>query len=302
MSSDQKGILLESGTNELEIVEFLVGQNTFGINVIKVKEIINVVSITSVPHAHPFVEGIIQLRGEVLPVVDMGKVLGYGPSDNPTQDKYIVCEFNQTKIVYHVHGVTQIHRISWEQIEKPSEMYQGLENLVIGVIKVHGDMVLLLDYEKIVVDINPKSGINVGQMKSLGKRNRSDKKVLIAEDSPLLRKLLEETLSEAGYDNLILFENGSDAYEHLQKLVEDGKDIGDQLQLVITDIEMPKMDGHHLTKQIKEHPSLKKLPVIIFSSLITDDLKHKGEVVGANAQISKPEIVNLVKLMDKEML
>ncbi|WP_017753528.1 chemotaxis protein [Calidifontibacillus oryziterrae] len=302
MSENNKGILLESGTNELEIVEFGVGHNKFGINVIKVKEIINPVPITVVPHSHPSVEGIITLRGEVLPVVNMATVLGFPPSQDPKQDKFIVCEFNKTKIVYHVHTVSQIHRISWNQIEKPSEMYSGLETQIIGVIKMHDDMVLLLDYEKIVVDINPESGISVDQLKKLGPRTRSNKSIVIAEDSPLLRKLLEQTLEESGYNQLTLFENGQDALQYLEEIVKTGKKISDAVQMVITDIEMPKMDGHHLTRRIKENNELKELPVIIFSSLITDDLRHKGEVVGATAQVSKPEIVELVQYIDKYVL
>lgn len=297
-----KGILLESGTNELEIVEFSIGKNKFGINVIKVKEIINPVAVTKIPHAHPNVEGIIELRGEVLPVVDVATALGFPKSENPQQDKFIVAEFNKQKVVFHVHTVTQIHRISWNQIEKPSDMYQGADSQVIGVIKLHGEMILLLDFEKIVVEINPESGINIQQVKKLGERQRSTKRLVVAEDSPLLRKLLHDTLAEAGFHQVEFFENGQDALTYLEGLVESNKDITDAVQLVITDIEMPQMDGHHLTKRIKENDELAKLPVIIFSSLITDDLRHKGQMVGANAQVSKPEIAELVLLIDKYIL
>lgn len=294
-----KGILLESGTNELEIVEFGIGKNKFGINVIKVKEIINPVHITVVPHSHPNVEGIIELRGEVMPVVDVAQALGFPPSETPDQDKFIVAEFNQQKVVFHVHTVTQIHRISWTQIEKPSDMYQGLESQIIGVIKLNGEMILLLDFEKIVVEINPDSGISIQQVRKLGDRPNSDKRILIAEDSPLLRKLLFDTLSEAGFKYLEFYENGQDAINYLESLVDAGQTVEEEVQLVITDIEMPQMDGHHLTKRIKENRQLSVLPVIIFSSLITDSLRHKGQVVGADAQISKPEITELIKLIDE---
>lgn len=299
---EQKGILLESGTNELEIVEFEVANNKFGINVIKVKEIIQPLPVTFIPHAHPHVEGIVQLRGEVLPVVDMIKVLGIPHGQYSDQQKYIVAEFNQQKVVFHVDNVTQIHRISWNQIEKPSDMYQGGANQVIGVIKINETMILLLDFEKIMLDINPDSGINVDSVKKLGKRERSEKKILVAEDSPLLRKLLNDTFIEAGYVNLEFFENGKDAYEYLEFLTETGEDITKKIQLVVTDIEMPQMDGHHLTKKIKTHPELNKLPVVIFSSLITDDLRHKGEQVGADDQVSKPEIADLILKIDDLIL
>lgn len=300
--NSERGILLESGTNELEIVEFSVGKNKFGINVLKVKEIINPVPITKIPNAHQNVEGIIELRGEVLTVIDLATTLGFSPSENPQNDKFIVAEFNQQKIVFHVHSVTQIHRISWEQLEKPSEMYSTLDSQVIGVIKLHGEMILLLDFEKIVVDINPNSGINVQQVEKLGKRERSTKRIVVAEDSPLLRKLLLDTLTEAGFQKLEFFENGKDALHYLEGIIAAESKIEEEVQLVITDIEMPQMDGHHLTRQIKTNPDLNKLPVVIFSSLITDDLRHKGQQVGADGQVSKPEIADLVLMIDKLIL
>ncbi|WP_428908816.1 chemotaxis protein [Niallia sp. Krafla_26] len=299
---NNKGILLESGTNELEIVEFGIGKNHFGINVIKVREIINPVPVTIVPNSHPHVEGIIELRGEVLPVVDVAKAIGFPDSETPEKDKFIVTEFNQQKIVFHVHSVSQIHRISWQQIEKPSQMYKGAESQIIGVIKLNGQMIFLLDFEKIVVEINPESGINMERVQKLGKRERSNKHLVVAEDSPLLRKLLHDTLEEAGYHYIEFFENGNEAYQYLENMVNKGSNIEQEVQLVITDIEMPQMDGHHLTKKIKENNHLSKLPVIIFSSLITDDLRHKGQMVGANAQVSKPEIEELVRLIDQHAL
>jgi len=298
---NERGILLESGTNELEIVEFSVGNNKFGINVIKVKEIINPVSVIPIPHSHPYVDGIIELRGEVLPVVSLANVLGYPPSSTPEKDKFIVSEFNKMKIIFHVHHVNQIHRISWENIEKPTGMYQGADSQIIGVIKFAGEMILLLDFEKILVDINPDSGINVQQVKKLGKRGRSNKRLVVVEDSPMLRKLLEDTLVEAGFYNIEFFENGQDALNYLEQECKQ-KNIEDIVQLIITDIEMPQMDGHHLTKRIKDNPQLAHLPVIIFSSLITEDLRHKGQKVGANGQVSKPDIAELILLVDEHIL
>jgi two-component system, chemotaxis family, chemotaxis protein CheV len=300
--NQNKGILLESGTNELEIVEFKAGSNQYGINVIKVKEIIQPLPVTPIPHSHPFIEGIIQLRGEVLPVVDMRRLLGIQDDVEGNQDKYIVSEFNQQKVVFHVDNVTHIHRISRDQIEKPSNMYQGTNSKVIGVIKKGEEMLLLLDFESIMADINPDSGIRVEEVKKLGKRTRSTKKIVAAEDSPLLRKLLSDTLSEAGYDNVEFFENGKDAYVYLESLTASEVKIEEAVHLLITDIEMPQMDGHHLTKRIKEDSRLRNIPVIIFSSLITDDLKHKGERVGAQDQVSKPEINELVLKIDKYIL
>ncbi len=299
---NDSSILLESGTNELEIVEFGIGQNKFAINVMKVKEILNPVPVVEIPQSHPFVEGIMELRGEVLPVINVASALGLPQSGNPQMDKFIVAEFNQQKTVFHVHTVSQIHRISWTQIEKPSDLYQGQESQVIGVIKLGGEMVLFLDFEKILLEINPDSGVKISDVKKLGLRERSLKKIVIAEDSAMLRKMLHDTLSEAGFENLEFFENGQDAITYLEHLAGNPQELPGAVQLVITDIEMPQMDGHHLTKRIKEHPVLSKLPVIIFSSLITNELRHKGSVVGADAQISKPEIAQLVLKIDELIL
>ncbi|MBS4193803.1 chemotaxis protein [Lederbergia citri] len=301
---DHSGILLESGTNELEIIEFEINNNNFGINVLKVKEIINPLPITSIPHAHPNILGIMQLRGEVMPVVSLEKALGLAQngSYDPAKEKFIVAEFNLMKVVFHVHNVTKIHRISWNKIEKPTELYDVDSSQIIGVINNLDSMILLLDFEKIIVDINPEAGIHVGKIKKLGERERSSKRIIAAEDSPLLRKLLNETLSMAGYENIEFFENGRDALSYIESLVNEGKNIYDEVQLVITDIEMPQMDGHHLTKRIKENHRISKLPVIIFSSLITEDLRHKGEQVGAADQVSKPEINELVIKIDQHIL
>ncbi|GEN84679.1 chemotaxis protein CheV [Sporosarcina luteola] len=298
----KSGILLESGTNELEIVEFEMGNNRYGINVIKVKEIIMPTPLTIIPHAHPSIEGIIQLRGEVLPVINMEKVMGLPQTIGKNEGKYIVAAFNKQEVVFHVHEVLQIHRVSWDKIEKPSDLYSGDTSQIIGVIKREKDMLLLLDFEKIVLEINPDSGIRVEAVKKLGIRERSDKKILIAEDSPLLRKLLNDTLSEAGYGNIEFFENGKDALGYLESIAATGGKVTDEVQLIITDIEMPQMDGHHLTKRIRANNDLAMLPIIIFSSLITDELMHKGISVGANDQVSKPEIAELVLKMDQHIL
>lgn len=299
MSSVQTNILLESGTNELEVVMFKVGSGDFGINVLKVREIINAMEVMPIPNAHEHIEGLIRLREEVLPVVNLAKVLGIPESENPDKDKFIIAELNQLKIAFRVHHVSRIHRISWEQIEKPTELSAGQQAYAIGIIKLEDKMSILLDFEKVVVEINPQSGVNVESLEVLGPRERSEKKLVVAEDSAVLRQLLKDTLSEAGYSNLQFFENGKEAWEYLESISKDETiNPSDKVDLIITDIEMPQMDGHHLTDRVKKDERLKHIPVVIFSSLITRDLFHKGEAVGANAQVTKPEIVTLVEKID----
>ncbi len=299
-SQNKADILLDSGTNELEIVMFNIGEGLYGINVLKVREIVNALEVTSIPNAHPNVEGVIRLREEVLPVVNLAQVLAIPESEDPSKDKFIIAELNQIKIAFRVHDVSRIYRISWEQIEKPSDISSGQEAYAIGIIKLDDLISILIDFEKIIVEINPETGLNVDSLAVLGPRERSEKKIMVAEDSPMLRELIKDTLEEAGYDQLMFFENGREAWDHLAELAEDESvALNDNVDLIITDIEMPQMDGHHLTDRIKTDNRLKELPLIIFSSLITQDLYHKGERVGADAQVSKPEIVKLVQYIDQ---
>ncbi|QFT88665.1 Chemotaxis protein CheV [Bacillus sp. THAF10] len=292
----KSSILLDSGTNEVEFLEFILENTSFGINVLKVREIIKPCHVTKLPHSHPNIEGMVELRGEVLPVIHLRRTLGMINDHTGKEDKFIVTEFNGMKVILRVDEVTQIHRLTWEDLEKPESLKHSLDEFVTGVIKVREAMTLLLDVEKILFDIYPGLGLMSQQNEKKVNLDRSAKSIMIAEDSPMLRKLLKETLVSAGYKNVQFFENGTDAWGFLLDAVK-GK--GEQIDLLITDIEMPQMDGHHLTKKIKEDHSLSIIPVIIFSSLITEHLKHKGESVGADAQISKPQLSMLIDTLDK---
>lgn len=295
MSLQQYDILLDSGTNELEIVKFEVGVNTFGINVMKVREIIQPVEVTSVPQSHKDVEGMIKLRGEILPVISLYSFFGVD-AEGAKDDKYIVTEFNKRKIVFHVGSVSQIHRVSWEAIEKPTSLNQGMERHLTGIIKLEDTMIFLPDYEKIIYDIESASGVETYHVHQEGfDERRAGKKLIIVEDSPLLMRLLTDELTEAGYSEIVTFENGKEAYDYVVELTDNGENLSDHIDMIISDIEMPKMDGHRLTKLLKDNPQSSDVPIMIFSSLITDDLRHRGEVVGADEQISKPEIIELIK-------
>lgn len=301
--TEEKGILLQSGTNELEIVTFTVGENLFCINVLKVKEIIHPLEVTPVPDSNPAIEGVSQVRGEIMPVVNLARVMKL-PEIEPENTKFIITELNQMKIVFQVDEVHRIQRISWEQIEEPEKLSIGLEELAVGIVKLDGNLVLLLDYEKIIYEISGNADFAVtGEDRITRKVNREEKTIFIAEDSQMLRQLLEDTLHEAGYTNLQFFANGREAKEHIFKLLKEQKEqTFENVNLLITDIEMPQMDGHHLTKVIKEDEIGRELPVVIFSSLITEDLEHKGAGVGADAQVSKPNIHQLINILDELVL
>jgi two-component system chemotaxis response regulator CheV len=292
-------ILLESGTNELEILEFVVGENHYGINVAKIREILPYKRPTPIPNSHPCVEGIYMPRDTIITVIDLNKSLAVPYVTNEESDMFVVTNFNKLNVAFHVQTVCGIHRVSWADISKPDESINDAgRSVATGFLKINGKLIVILDFEKIVTDISPETGLRMSDIDALGIRQRNNDPILIAEDSPLLGKLIHDSLSKAGYTQLILTNNGQEAYDYLSMLKRDNR-LYDNVKCVITDIEMPQMDGHHLTKLIKEDPEMNRLPVIIFSSLVNDDMRRKGELLGADAQMSKPEIGSLVKVLDE---
>ena len=293
-------ILLENGTNELEVLEFKLDGNAYGINVAKIKEIINHQTVTPVPNAHPSVEGIFMPRDTMITAIDLKNCLQRGVSE--PGGMFIVTNFYKLDIAFHVDSVVGIHRVSWREIIKPGTTISTSEDGVsTGIIKFDDRLIIILDFEKIVTDINPETGLKVADIDELGERQRIDVPILIAEDSPLLNKLIVDSLHKAGYVNLIHTENGQQAYDVIQECKKEGT-LHDHVQCIITDIEMPLMDGHRLTKLVKSDDDTKDIPIVIFSSLVNDDMKRKGEALGANAQLSKPEIGNLVRVVDELVL
>ncbi len=290
-------ILLENGTNELEILEFTLAGNSYGINVAKVREIIPYQTVTPVPNSHPSIEGIFMPRDIMITAIDLKNCLGRGESDS--NGLFIVTNFNKLDIAFHVENVLGIHRVSWKDIIKPDATISTTDDSVAtGIIKKDDKLIIILDFEKIVVDINPETGLKISEITELGPRKRSSVPILIAEDSPLLNKLIVDSLKNAGYENLIHTENGQKAYDVICQCKEDGS-LDEHVKCIITDIEMPEMDGHRLTRLVKEDSATSHIPIVIFSSLVNSEMKKKGEALGADAQLSKPEIGNLVRIIDQ---
>ncbi len=293
-------ILLESGTNELEVLEFKIADQLYGINVAKVSEIMVATETKPMQKAHPDVEGIFRPRDEIITVIDMAHTLGLPASENPERDIFIVTHFNQQTFAFHVHSVVGIIKISWTHMQKPDKLiYGGKEGIATAVAEYNGQLITILDFEKIISEICPETGIQFSDIEKLGQRQRRDTPVLIAEDSMLLSKMIIESLHRAGYVNTIKTDNGQEAWDYLCEIKKSGDDIHNHVACIVSDIEMPQMDGHRLTKLVRETPELHALPIILFSSLIDEEMRRKGQQLGATAQISKPEIAKLVTLIDK---
>lgn len=290
-------ILLESGSNELEVLEFVINGNHYGINVEKVREILTYQEITPVPNSHPCIEGIFMPRGEIITVIDLFMALGFS-NDNKRNNFLIVTNFNNLNIAFDVQTVLGIHRVSWTEVVKPDATVSGPGvGIATGIIKNRDNLLIILDFERIVEGICPETSLKVSQIDGLETRERNEIPILIAEDSMMLCQLIKDSLNRAGYTKLTIKNNGQEAWDYLCELKrKNGVEYG--AKCVITDIEMPQMDGHRLLKLIRDTEGLKHIPVVIFSSLINEDMKRKGELLGANAQMTKPEIGKLVKILD----
>ncbi|AJE03876.1 chemotaxis protein [Geobacter pickeringii] len=306
-------ILLESGTNELEIVEFMLNEQNergetipshFGVNVAKVREIIRKPQMWKVPNAHPAIAGMMKLRDKVITVVELATVLGKSMEVLPAE-RVVVLEFNRMIVGVLVNDVSRIYRISWEQVEPPVRAIESA--YVTGVVKMDDRIILILDFEKILGEIcseNILHEVNESQLLEAPALDRSRHRILVADDSSFIRSSICSTLRGAGY-LVEEAENGEEAWQMISAKLDRcrtaGTDLKRELDLLITDVEMPKMDGLHLTTLVKKDDILKELPVLIFSSLATDDNRRKWKDLGALDIVTKPDLPNLVKIADSIM-
>ncbi|MCL1884554.1 MAG: chemotaxis protein [Defluviitaleaceae bacterium] len=305
VGSKRAAQLIEGEEHNLQLMVFIVAGGHFGINVAKVSEIMKYSQypITPMPNSNPFVEGIFRPRTETMTVINLAAYMGLPPSEDEERDILIITKLNNIETAFHVHGVEAINTVRMSDIEKPdTTIYGGEEGMATGIAKHDDKLITIVDFEKILIDISPNMGFSPSDIDALGMRNRSTKPILLAEDSPLLERLILSSLEKAGYINIVCTSNGQEAWELLEGYVESGQPIEDHVCAIITDIEMPLMDGHRLLKLVKESSGLKKLPVIVFSSLITDDNRVINEKLGAVASVSKPEIANLVTILDEHIL
>jgi two-component system chemotaxis response regulator CheV len=294
----ETNILLESGTNELELLVFEVGDSIFGINIAKVVEIMIDSEVTPVPNAAPEVEGVFIPRDKLISVIDLHKVIR--SDKKPEKDMFVICEFNKLTVAFRVGNVVGIQRISWSDISDPPSMAgAGAEaGISTGVAKVDGKIIIIMDFEKIVAKLNLTSGFDDAGIENISLRDDlvGNKHLVVADDSAFLNEMVVKSLSKVGFKNIVSFSNGLDAWEYVSSFKNAAGDITDHIACVISDIEMTKIDGHALTKQIKQDRILQKIPVLLFSSLINEQMIAKCKAVGADGQFSKPQIKDLIEM------
>ena len=302
--------------NELEIIEFLIDEKLpngktysgrYAINVAKVLEIIRLPPVTSMPGTrHPAMMGSFNLRGKVMPLLNLASWLGKDMQRSPA-DKVLVTEFSGVKSAFLVSSVASIHRLAWDNIEPPNKYVQAFSHdCITGIIRIQEQVLFLLDMEKILSSMD--SSLDMSKMLPEKCSEMPEPvRLLLADDSSSLRKIVKSYLEKSGYQ-VTTASNGKEAWDYLSNLAQaqsqqgvNSPELSEIVDLVISDIEMPEMDGHALTSKIRENPALHKLPVVLFSSLITDALRTKGLKVGADHQISKPDLAGLDKIVKEIM-
>jgi len=306
-NKSDKTAKLADEVSVLELMEFTMAGDSFGINVAKVTEIMRCSEITPMTLSHPCIDGVFKPRDKLITVINLPRYMALPESDDPSHDMFMLTNFDNVSAAFLVHTVESMHRISWSDVEKPSSIiYGGNDSVITGTTKINGQMITIIDFEKVLYDINPETGLQISEVHMMGERKHVSKPVVVVEDSVFLSKMLIESLEAAGYTNITAFDNGQDAWEYLKKCKTDClanvAQIEKKASIIITDIEMPRMDGHHLTKLIKSDDVLLKIPVIVFSSLIDDAQKQIGEKIGVNAHLSKPQIGKLVSTIDEWIL
>ncbi len=297
-------ILLESGTNELELLEFQVGDNNFGINISKVVEIMINEDVTPVPNSPEEIEGVFIPRDKLISVIDLHKVV-HVPHTSSGKEIFIICEFNRMHVAFHVTSVKGIQRISWADIADPPAVTSGSSDeaigLATGVAKINDRIIIIMDFEKIVSTLNRDAGLDINGLEKIDRPTvmTGNKHIVVADDSKFLNKMITDSLSKVGFHNIMSFSNGQDAWEYVQSFKDKDDDITSHIACIISDIEMPKMDGHRLTKLIKDDKTLSQIPVLLFSSLINEQMIAKGKSVGADGQFAKPQIKELISYLIK---
>ncbi|MEO2047363.1 MAG: chemotaxis protein [Pirellulales bacterium] len=294
---EDTGILLDAGTNEAEILVFVVGNSRYGVNVAKVREVLTIEGVTKVSQSHPAVEGVVQIRDQVAPLVCLHRFLEGEDAPPEADETMILLDFNNQMVAFRVKSVDRIFRVSWERT-RPVPSLVGSNVPVTGIIELANTLVQILDFETITAVItdaindscNPDNQISV-------ESNFANKPIVFVDDSMTISRMVLDSLRSYGFTNLKNFNDGLEAWTYLSQVAgaTTSDQIRDQVAAIITDIEMPRMDGFSLTKKIRENSVLQDLPVILFSSIVSSDNEKKGRQVGASAQLTKPKYDELTK-------
>jgi two-component system chemotaxis response regulator CheV len=288
-------VVFDTSTNELKLLEFLVGDEYFGINIAKVSEIIRYMDVTPVPSSPDAIEGVFQHRDKLVTVIDLHVILQMPMKEEHGNGLLIVCDFEQISVAFHVSSVLGIKNLTWSTIEKPPSMGAHDESLTTGMAKIEERIIMILDFEKIICDLSFANEFEGEDLHNINLPDTLDmnRHIVVAEDSPFLIKVVIDALKKVGFKNIHSFYNGLEAWDFI-KAKKGSSNLKYELAAVISDIEMPQMDGHTLTRLIKEDKELKNTPVFMFSSLIHENVRGRGDSAGADGQFARSQLNELI--------
>ncbi len=312
MASESKNeILLDSGTNEVEMLEFSLGDEHFGVNVSKVKSLIQYAEedVTELPKSEKGIDRLIKVQGTMVPLVAIHQVLELENNNPPERRIVVILGFNNISVGVLVDTVNEIHRINWNEFVPISEyLHKSSSSTTVGTFKRNDHDIVVLDFERIMMDYFPETcmDVDISENRSEDIFDRSKCKVVHVDDSTVIRTIFQQTMTKGGYTDIKAFINGYQCYEYfleLKEKISSGETtLEENVQAIIIDIEMPRMDGLTLCKKIRQEFQWADLPIILFSSLIDDQMKEKCREVGASTQIAKPHIKDLANILDNFFL
>lgn len=278
------------GQNRLELLLFrLQGPQIYGINVFKVKEVLQCPKLTSLPKSHQVVRGVAHIRGGTIPIMDMGLATGQQavPDESIGNSFVIITEYNRKTQGFLVGGVERIINLNWEEIHPPPQG-AGKENYLTAVTRVDERLVEIIDVEKILAEVSPvEESLNTEFVAQATSKNAENSHtVLVVDDSVVARKQIQKCLQAIGL-NVITKKDGLQAFEYLSELLEAGKDINAEIAMMISDVEMPEMDGYTLTAKCKSEPAIANLFIMLHTSLSGVFNKAMVDKVGADDFMAK---------------
>ncbi|MBK8186187.1 MAG: chemotaxis protein CheV [Cellvibrio sp.] len=300
-SIDQRTRLV--GENRLELLMFrLGGKQLFAINVFKVQEVVQIPTLRSVPHSHPHVLGVAHLRGQTVPVIDLSAAIGAGPLPENRKANLIIAEYNRSVQAFMIGAVDRIVNLNWEIILPPPKG-TGRGHFLTAITKIDDQIVEVLDVERVLADIipyNTQVSSDILDKDLASRAKQKNLKVLLAEDSPTAVRQVKETLQNLGVD-VMSVQDGLQALNLLKKWSSEGKNVTDEIIMLVTDAEMPEMDGYRLTAEIRKDPLLKDLYIVLHTSLSGNFNKAMVDKVGCNDFLSKFQPDTLAEVVQKDL-
>ncbi|PTQ69543.1 chemotaxis protein CheV [Pseudomonas sp. GV071] len=299
-SVDQRTQLV--GENRLEILMFrLAGRQLFAINVFKVQEVLQMPKLTLMPHRHPFVCGVVSLRGQTLPVIDLSQAIGMRPIVPDEKSTIIVTEYNRSVQAFLVGGVDRILNLNWDSILPPPGG-AGRQHYLTAITKVEEQLVEIIDVEKVLAEIVPYNAtISGDRLTDPVLEKARGREVLLVDDSSVALAQLRDTLSQLGL-KLHVATDGLKGLNQLKKWADEGHVMTDKLLMVFTDAEMPEMDGYRLTTEIRSDPRLKDLYVVLHTSLSGSFNEAMVKKVGCDNFLSKFQPDKLVDVIRERLM